>query len=172
MTKLNTPLSKTVERLLRVRPLAGIRRGSCWRFRLAPCPAYACCAGNFRLAVTLFAEATNREGRSGTFRLLARLQDEDAVRNFAERGGARLVDLDVWRIRPEAHAAMVSVSGDNMDHGAVRRCRRTSGCGRCSCRKNHELISANAAGRRTSMQIARKCAELRAVRSSVRAISG
>ena len=45
----------------------------------------------------------------------------DEVRDLIERDGARLVDLHVWRIGPEAHAAIVSVAGTNLDREAVRR---------------------------------------------------
>ena len=46
-----------------------------------------------------------------------------------------LVDSTGIIMMGEAHSAIVCVSGDNMDRGAVRRCRRTTGLGRCGCRK-------------------------------------
>jgi len=42
------------------------------------------------------------------------------IRETAERTGATVADLHVWRIGPRAHAAIVSVTGDGGDTAAIR----------------------------------------------------
>jgi Co/Zn/Cd efflux system component len=42
------------------------------------------------------------------------------IRDIAQRAGANIADLHVWRIGPHAHAVIVSISGAPGDAPAIR----------------------------------------------------